>query len=108
MSLAALSIAASVAGSPLAQIKGAEIDRIRREADAQRVELEQRLRAATAAGVAASDGQEKRAGDRDANGRRSWELSPFGARGGDDAFAAEHRLAHEFGSTSGAELDLCG
>ena len=103
-----VSILASAAGTPLAQVKGSEIDRARRETDAFKIQLHRESQADTAAGVAASDGQEKSATERDADGRQAWQVPERPAKAGKTVAKGRTSMAYDPANDSGTELDLCG
>jgi len=67
-------VAAGASGTTLTQAKGADIDRAQQEgANAQRrVQAEQR--AENAAGIGQADGEDHESSERDADGRRPWEI----------------------------------
>ncbi len=104
----AVSILASAAGTPLAQTKGSEIDRARRETDAFQIKLHQESQADAAAGVAASDGQGKSITERDADGRQAWEIPHRPAKTKTIPAAGRRPMAYDPANDSGTELDLCG
>ena len=68
------SIAGSVAGSQLAQ-QGADVDRARQAASSQQRGVQSGALSEAAAGIGKTDGEEHEANDRDADGRRAWELA---------------------------------
>jgi hypothetical protein len=68
-------IAATVAGVPLAQARGSEVDRAQHDATHQQRQAANDARAESAAGVGATDGEEHATQERDADGRRLWETS---------------------------------
>ena len=69
-------IAGSLAGSPLAQTKGSEIERASQDAGAQQRKNVNELKAEAAAGIGETDGEDHETADRDADGRRLWEETP--------------------------------
>lgn len=60
----------SAAGTPLAQTKGGEADRSQQAAGSHERKTANELKADTAAGVGATDGEDKTTAERDADGRR--------------------------------------
>jgi hypothetical protein len=76
MSIGPLGIAASAAGSPLAQTKGAEVERAQGEVGAQQCRVYHEQKAEAADGVGQPDGDDHEAHERDADGRRPWEDQP--------------------------------
>jgi hypothetical protein len=67
-------IAGSAAGSPLSQTKGSEVERARQDANSQQRRVESDQKAESAAGVGETDGENHETEERDADGRRAWEL----------------------------------
>lgn len=72
MNVAALGGLISAAGSPLAQTRGADVDRAAQETNATQREVKNAERAADAAGIGQTD-EDQETGERDADGRRLWE-----------------------------------
>jgi hypothetical protein len=68
--------AGSVAGTPLAQTKGSEVERSQQDAASQERRVQNDLRAENAAGIGEADGEDHQTAERDADGRRSWEEAP--------------------------------
>jgi hypothetical protein len=66
-------LAASAAGSPLAQTKGSDVDQVQQDANSQQRRVESETKAEDAAGIGQTDGEDHEAADRDADGRRIWE-----------------------------------
>ncbi len=69
-------LAASAAGSPLAQSHGSEVDRTRQDTAAQQRKALSVQKAEDAAGISQTDGEDHETEDRDADGRRLWEETP--------------------------------
>ena len=63
----------SAAGSPLAQTKGAALERAQEEVGAEQRRLYHDRKAEAAAGVGEPDGEDHQTAQRDADGRRPWE-----------------------------------
>jgi len=103
-------IAGSVAGSPLAQTKGAELERAQQDAASQQRRIQNDQKADSAAGVAETDGDDHEAEDRDADGRRLWEPAPQPTdQQGEDGSAHEKPAkAKDPTGESGNLLDLSG
>ena len=76
MPLAPLGLAASIAGTPLAQTKGSAVEQAQDQVGAERRQVYHERKAAAAAGVGEPDGEDHEATDRDADGRRPWEELP--------------------------------
>jgi hypothetical protein len=102
----------SAAGLGLAQTTGTDPIRSQQAATAQQRHVESDIRAEDTAGIAATDGEDQETHDRDADGRRAWEIAgaPHGAQGEQaalDADGAPH-LPKDPSGESGNELDLSG
>ena len=69
-------LAGSVAGTPLAQTKGAEVERTQQDLRNQQRQVQNDVRAENAAGIGEADGEDHQPAERDADGRRFWEESP--------------------------------
>jgi hypothetical protein len=69
-------IAAGAAGAPLAQTKGSEVERSQHETSVQQGRVQSETKAASAAGIGETDGQDHQTAERDADGRRPWEIPP--------------------------------
>lgn len=76
MSIGPLRAAVGVAGTPLAQTKGAGVDRAHGEVGAQRRRVYHEGKAAAADGVGEPDGEDHETADRTVDGRRPWEEPP--------------------------------
>ena len=76
MSIGPLGGAAGVTGSPLAQAKGADVERAHKEVGAQRRQVYHERKAEAAAGVGQPDGEDHAIADRSGDGRRPWEEPP--------------------------------
>ncbi len=104
-------IAGSLAGSPLAQTKGAETERAGQDATAQQRRTESDQKAEAAAGIGETDGEDHETADRDADGRRLWQ-GPSGKQEAeteaDDAEQRPPRLSKDASGQSGNLLDLNG
>ena len=66
-------LAGSVAGTPLAQSKGSEVERSQQDSAGQQRRVQNDLKAEAAAAIGETDGEDHQAADRDADGRRLWE-----------------------------------
>jgi hypothetical protein len=74
MSIGSLSgVAASVAGTPMAQAKGSEVERAGQEAGAEQGKVQSDQKAESAAGIGETDGADHEAAERDADGRLPWQ-----------------------------------
>ena len=72
-------IVGSAAGSSLAQ-SSADVEHVRQQTNVQQRRIASIEQAARAAGIAEPDGQDLETHDRDADGRRPWELPPQPSR----------------------------
>jgi hypothetical protein len=72
---------AGAAGSPLAQTKGAEVERAEQQLGAARRRAYHQRRAEAAAGVGQPDGEDHEAAERDADGRHPWAEQPPADKG---------------------------
>ncbi len=102
---------ASIAGLPVAQSGGGEADRVRGEAAAQRRTAATDAQAEQAAGIGETDGNDHEVAERDADGRRPWEMGPAGHKPpGTDATDEPQspRQSRDLSGDSGGQLDLTG
>jgi hypothetical protein len=101
-------IVSSLAGSQSSQ-GSADTARVRQEVINRDRQVQADHLAADASGVAEPDGQSHQANDRDADGRRPWEL-PAAVQPEAAAMAEEHgpRLAKDLSGQSGSQLDVSG
>jgi hypothetical protein len=109
MSIGSLGILAGAAGTPLAQTKGSDVDRTQQDASSQQRHVNNELKAEAAAGIAETDGQEHQTNERDADGRRPWELpaKKKAAPAAEAEVDAEPQSKDPSGD-SGGQLDLTG
>jgi hypothetical protein len=73
MSVGPLGIIGSAAGSPLAQSQGSDVNRAQQDTASQSRQTHMSEKAEHAAGVGQTE-QDEEATDRDADGRRPWEI----------------------------------
>lgn len=108
MSVGPLGTIASLAATPLAQAKGADIDKTASDTNRQQRQVDAGEKADAAAGIGRTE-EESATSDRDADGRRPWELGPpeSAAETGDSGDASEPRSKDPSGLTGG-QLDLSG
>ena len=104
-------IGGSAAGSPLAQVKGSDVERAQQDATSQQRRVQADQKAENAAGIGEADGEDHETTERDADGRRLWEApsqekesdaSEEGSRSPDD------RRSKDTTGQSGNLLDLTG
>lgn len=108
MSVGPLGFVAGVAGTPLSQAHGGDVDRLQQETSNQTRQVRGQQQAADAAGVGTTE-QDSQAEDRDADGRRLWEPAPSPPREETDPLEAETQpRARDPQGQSGTELDLLG
>lgn len=104
----------SIAGSPLAQTKGAEVDRARQESARQTNVERAQEKSEKAAGMGAAEEQHA-ASDRDADGRMLWETNEQttneqttdGDTNSQDS-SSEKRQSKDASGQRGSHLDLSG
>ena len=75
MSVGSMGMVSGAAGSPLAQSQGSEVDRDQQDTANQARQTRMSDKAEQASGVGQTE-QDEQTGDRDADGRRLWELAP--------------------------------
>ena len=104
------SITASIAGAGHAHTHGADSARANHELAAQQLRAASLTRAATAEGVGATDGEDNEASDRDADGRRLWEVTPTAHRKSPTEESPEPPtpVSKDATGESGHSLDLSG
>jgi hypothetical protein len=100
-------ITASVAGAPLAQTHGAHAARASHDVSAQQLQIQSNQRAETAEGVGATDGEDNQTSDRDADGRRLWEVTAKARRNAAQE-EAPPTLSKDATGEAGHALDLSG
>jgi len=98
----------SLAGSTIAQTRGTDVERSAQHARSQAGAIEADRQAESAAGIGRTDGEEHGASDRDADGRRAWELPLPQAAEPLPASEAPGGQARDASGQSGNALDLCG
>jgi len=103
-------IAGSVAGSPLSQTQGSEVERARQDTGAQQRRVDSQQKAESASGIGETDGENHETEDRDADGRRPWEFPPAGEQIEDGADASSRDIPRpkDPSGNSGNLLDLSG
>ena len=99
-------VAGSAAGAPLAQAKGSEVERVQQDTGSQELRVNAAEKAEAASGIGEADGENHETSERDADGRRLWELNkPPGASQGHPA--DEPQVKDPTGQ-AGNLLDLSG
>jgi hypothetical protein len=110
MTVGPLGFFGSIAATPAAQ-RGADTERVQHDTARQQGEVKNEMSAETAAGIGETDGDEHGANERDADGRRPWEIAP-NAKKPDSAAAVSEaislRQSKDATGTTGVQLDLTG
>ena len=98
----------SVAGAPLAQASGSEVQRAKQDATAQQRIVDAAEKAEGAAGIAETDGQNHETNERDADGRRPWEIEAKKQSPEDESPADEQAPppSKDTSGQCGGQLDL--
>jgi hypothetical protein len=98
-------VVGSAAGAPLSQTKGSETERTQKESTARQREVDATQRADLASGIGQTE-QDQEASERDADGRRLWEIGSVPAKAADSA--TEPRQSKDATGNTGTRLDLTG
>ena len=110
MSVGPLGFFGSIATTPSVQ-RGADSERVQQDSSRQQSDVKSEKLAESAAGIGQTDGDEHGANERDADGRRPWEIAP-GPRPTDLTTAATEspllRQSKDLTGDAGAQLDLTG
>lgn len=109
-------LAASAAGAPYAQTKGADVERAQQETSNQQRKVSNDLKADKAAGIGETDGEDNLTSDRDADGRRLWEQTEehpgesaeTDADQDEESAEGPRRRSKDASGESGTRLDLTG
>jgi hypothetical protein len=96
-----------VAGTPLAQAKGSDVERTQQDSSNQQRRVQNDTKAADAAGIGQTDGEDHEAAERDADGRRIWERIAK-SKPHDEAPDEQSRPSRDASGQSGNLLDLSG
>ncbi len=109
MSVGPLGVFGSVAASPLAQ-RASDADRVQHDTAREQAESKNDLKAERAAGIDETDGQEHSPNERDADGRRPWEIAARDKKpvATDEAASPPNRQSRDITGTTGTQLDLTG
>jgi hypothetical protein len=110
MNISQLGIVATAAATQLAQLRGSETERVQQETTIYERATESTAEAEAAEGIGTTN-EEQAAADRDADGRRPWEIGPQeksegGANLSGDS-PSSHRAKDPTGQ-AGSQLDLSG
>jgi hypothetical protein len=101
-------LAGSVAGTPLAQTAGSEVERAQQATSNQERLVQTELRAERASGIGEADGDDHETADRDADGRRPWETAPATPPAGPPQSPADASQSKDASRQSGNLVDLTG
>jgi hypothetical protein len=96
------------AGVPLAQSKGAEVERTQQETAQHERQVQTDAKAEMAAGIGATEEQSGADADRDADGRRLWEAPSAGKPKQKPDELPPVRQSRDASGQSGTQLDLSG
>jgi hypothetical protein len=109
MSIGPLGMIGAAAGSPLAQQKGSDSERVAQDQSTQSREASSAKQAAQAEGIGETE-QDHQTSDRDADGRRVWELAQQNAASQDSAEDEQSQQARSRDATGerGNQFDLTG
>lgn len=102
-------VTGSAAGAPLSQTAGSETERAKKESLAQSRQADSSQKSEAASGIGQTE-KDQESSERDADGRRLWELqqqAKASSKDGDDA-AATARQSKDATGNSGTQLDLTG
>jgi hypothetical protein len=109
MSVGSLGFFGSIAATPAAQ-RAADTDRVEQDTVRQQGETKSDLQAEKAAGIGETDGDEHDTNERDADGKRPWEIPAHGkkADGDQHSQALPQRQSKDVTGATGSQLDLTG
>jgi hypothetical protein len=97
----------SVAGTPVAQTKGSEVERDQRESAAQAREVDLFGQSERAQGVGQT-AQDHEISERDADGRRPWETTSRTPEDHEASVTHDPLQSKDVAGTSGNQLDVTG
>ncbi len=102
-------IGGSIAGSPLAQTKGSDVERAEQDVASQQRSVRADQKAENAAGIGEADGEDHETAERDADGRRLWEEAPAPSTDkSDNSDPGKQAQSKDASGQSGNLLDLTG
>jgi hypothetical protein len=101
-------LAGSVAGTPLAQTAGSDVERAQQATSNQERLVQTELRAERAGGIGEADGDDHETAERDADGRRPWEAPSTTPPAGRSQPSAEGPQSKDASRQSGNLVDLTG
>lgn len=99
-------VIAGLAGTPLAQAKGSDVDRSQQATGSQQTRAFSAQKAESAAGIGETDGQDHEAAERDADGRLPWRAPKQPAP--ETPASSQSLPSKDASGESGALLDLSG
>jgi hypothetical protein len=99
-------LAGSVAATSLAQTMGSEVDRAQQATGNQDRRVRNEQRAESAAGIGEADGDDHQTDQRDADGRRPWEMPERAASPSEPSSGP--RMSKDASHQSGNLIDLTG
>jgi hypothetical protein len=97
----------SAAGAPLSQTAGSETERAQKETGVRERLLDGQNKSEKASGIGTTD-EDQQTGERDADGRRPWEIAAKKKPETADAAGEPDRRAKDPSGMSGNALDLTG
>lgn len=101
-------VAAGASGTTLTQPKGADLDRAQQESASHQRRVQAEQRAENAAGIGQADGEDHESSERDADGRRPWEIGGRTNSPKPPASEPAPRLGKDPTGQAGTLLDLTG
>jgi hypothetical protein len=108
MSIGSLGFAGIAPGAVISQ-PASDTDRAQHDVGAQQLQLHSETKAEQAAGIGQTDGEEHETAERDADGRRPWELPPKNKNVAEAALTTEDSFhSKDASGDRGNELDLTG
>lgn len=108
MSIGPAGFIGSFAGTPMSQSQGSDVDRAKSDRANQQRQVSSEQQAEKAAGIGATD-EDQAAEDRDADGRRLWEIDEQASSEQDSAEEeAPSKQRRDASGSSGSHLDLSG
>ncbi len=107
MSFGSMGMIGSAAGSPLAQGQGSEVNRAQQETADHARQTQASEKAEDAAGIGQTE-QDEEASDRDADGRRLWEIAPEQDQSEQEEPSHEPLRGKDPSGEKGGKIDLSG
>ena len=107
MSIGPTGITGSVAGSPLSQSSGSDIDRAKQESSDRAREVQADQKAESAGGIGETE-QDEGASERDADGRRLWEQNSRVEEESEESTDPDDKGSRDSTGEKGQQIDLTG